>query len=349
MDSALVEIVRCPECRGAVSAFDPSGAACNLGTSADGARILTCRACRRWFPVIDAIPRLLPDLLRDVRSDDEFFARHEQTFSTLGLSQRHFGTRSVALDVYPQFQRQRLLWGRQDRWEDLYLTPIRYSAPDRKPDAPGESFFSMNLHCHYGTQPRKDQIIAAVAATGGKLALDIGCGAAGKRALLMERGNRYVGVDVMAFSGPDVQATATSLPFGDETFDFIICDSVLEHVYDPWKVSAEVFRVLKRGGKALFVVPFTYKYHGAPFDFFRYTKSGFHTLLRQYSVVEIFAFGGFFHVVGHMVEAFYPHIPLGFGRVLKAIHNCIFYFLNKLDRFDRYRIFTRGYYGLVEK
>ena len=58
--------------------------------------------------------------------------------------------------------------------------------------------------------------------------------------------------------------------------------------HDPWKVSAEVYRVLKPGGKGLFVVPFIYKYHGAPFDFFRYTKSGFHTLLRQYAVVEIF-------------------------------------------------------------
>ncbi|TMB03221.1 MAG: hypothetical protein E6J57_03745 [Deltaproteobacteria bacterium] len=92
-----------------------------------------------------------------------------------------------------------------------------------------------------------------------------------------------------------------------------------------------------------------YKSHGAPFDFFRYTKSGLHTLLREYSVVKIFSFGGFFHVVGYMGEAFYPHVPLGFGRVLKAIHNCIFYLLNKLDRFDRYRIFSRGYYALVEK
>ena len=54
-------------------------------------------------------------------------------------------------------------------------------------------------------------------------------------------------------------------------------------------------------------------------------------------------------VVGHVAEAFYPHVPLGVGRVLKAMHNCLFYLLNKLDRFDRYRIFSRGYYALVEK
>ena len=53
--------------------------------------------------------------------------------------------------------------------------------------------------------------------------------------------------------------------------------------------------------------------------------------------------------MGHVAEAFYPHVPLGVGRVLKAMHNCLFYLLNKLDRFDRYRIFSRGYYALVEK
>ena len=349
VDRALLEIIRCPECRGTLSAFDSGGRGCQASASSNGARVLRCEACSRWFPIVDEIPRLLPDVLRDVRSDEDFFASNQGAFSQLPVPRSHFGSRTATPDVHRQFQKQRLLWGTQERWEDLYLAPVRYAAPDRAPNPQAKTFFSMNLHCHYGTQPRKDEIIAQTAASGGKLTLDIGCAAAGKRALLRENGNRYVGLDVQAFSGPDIQATAASLPFGDATFDFVICDSVLEHVHDPWKVSAEIFRILKPGAKGLFVVPFIYKSHGAPFDFFRYTKSGLHTLLRQYSVVKIFSFGGFFHVVGHMAEAFYPHVPLGFGRVLKAIHNCIFYLLNKLDRFDRYRIFSRGYYALVEK
>ncbi|MFN8545589.1 MAG: class I SAM-dependent methyltransferase [Candidatus Binatia bacterium] len=303
--------------------------------------------------MVDGIPRLLPDSLRDTRSDDEFFAANREAFSRLGISQSHFGSRTATLDLYRQFQRQRLLWGVQDRWEDLYQAPVEYSSPKRKrrwKDTKGAlRFFSMNLHCEYGTQPRKDQIIAQVGAGGGKLTLDVGCGGAGNRALLETNGNRYVGLDVQAFNGPDVQASAAALPFGDGTFDFIICDSVLEHVPDPWRVTAELFRVLKPGGKGMFVVPFIYKNHGAPFDFFRYTKSGLHTLLRNYAVVKIYSFGGFFHVVGHMMEAFYSHIPFGVGRLMKAIHNCVFFALNKLDRFDRYRIFCRGYYAEVDK
>src|SRR5437016_267080 len=291
VDRALLEIIRCPECRGTLSAFDSGGRGCQASASSNGARVLRCDACRRWFPIVDEIPRLLPDVLRDVRSDEDFFASNQGAFSQLPVPRSHFGNRTATPDVHRQFQKQRLLWGTQERWEDLYLAPVRYAAPDRAPNPHAKTFFSMNLHCHYGTQPRKDEIIVQTAASGGKLTLDIGCAAAGKRALLRENGNRYVGLDVQAFSGPDIQATAASLPFGDATFDFVICDSVLEHVHDPWKVSAEIFRILKPGGKGLFVVPFIYKSHGAPFDFFRYTKSGLHTLLREYSVVKIFSFG----------------------------------------------------------
>jgi len=337
-------------CRARLAAVDAAGDEC---PSLDGARVLTCDGCGRWFPVIDAIPRLLPDVLRDTAQDDAFFADNQPTFARLRISRSHFGTRTASHNLYLQFQRQRLHWGLQDRWEELYLWPVPYSKPDwkrqKRPSPHWWGFFSMNIHCDYGNQPRKDHIIREVAARGGNLTLDVGCGAAANRALLQANGNRYLGLDMVGYSGPDVQATATSLPFDDATFDFVICDSILEHVYDPWKVCAEIFRVLKPGGAGLFIVPFTFKSHAAPFDFYRYTKSGLHTLLRDYAVVKMWAFGGFFHVVGHMVESFYGHLPLGIGRVLKAIHNCVFYVLNKLDRFDKYRIFCRGYYAVVEK
>lgn len=353
MELALLDILRCPSCRTRLSAFDESGGACTAGPSSDGARIVRCDACARWYPVIDGIPRVLPDALRDTAQDDEFFAANQPLFSRLGVSRSHFGTKAAGVNLYRQFQKQRVLWGKQDRWEDLYLAPVQYSKPDwkrkRRPSSRWWGFFSMNIHCDYGDQPRKDEIVRAAAAGGGKVTLDIGCGAAANRAVLQEKGNRYVGLDLVAYSGPDIQATAAQLPFEDGAFDFIVCDSVLEHVYDPWTVCGEIFRVLKPGGEALFIVPFTYKSHAAPFDFYRYTKSGLHTLLRNYRTVTMYSFGGFFHVVGHMAEAFYPHIPLGLGRVMKALHNCVFFVLNKLDRFDRHRIFCRGYYAVVEK
>ena len=32
--------------------------------------ILTCPKCHRWYPIIDSIPRIMPDALRELREDD---------------------------------------------------------------------------------------------------------------------------------------------------------------------------------------------------------------------------------------------------------------------------------------
>jgi len=46
-----------------------------------------------------------------------------------------------------------------------------------------------------------------------------------------------------------------SLPFGDKSFDKIICLQVLEHVYNDKQLLAELFRVLKSGGELFVTTP----------------------------------------------------------------------------------------------
>lgn len=47
----------------------------------------------------------------------------------------------------------------------------------------------------------------------------------------------------------------TAISFADATFDYVICNHVLEHVQDEHKALSELKRVLKPGGKALLTVP----------------------------------------------------------------------------------------------
>jgi len=39
--------------------------------------ILVCENCSRWYPIIDEIPRMLPDELRDLKEDREFLERYK--------------------------------------------------------------------------------------------------------------------------------------------------------------------------------------------------------------------------------------------------------------------------------
>ncbi len=52
-----------------------------------------------------------------------------------------------------------------------------------------------------------------------------------------------------------VKADICDLPFADNSFDWILCNHVLEHIPNDTKAMQELFRVLKPAGKALLQVP----------------------------------------------------------------------------------------------
>lgn len=53
----------------------------------------------------------------------------------------------------------------------------------------------------------------------------------------------------------DVKANICALPFKEQTFDFILCNHVLEHIPEDRKAMQEIYRVLKKGGTAILQVP----------------------------------------------------------------------------------------------
>lgn len=52
-----------------------------------------------------------------------------------------------------------------------------------------------------------------------------------------------------------VKADARDLPFIAESFDFVVCSEVLEHIKEDGEVIMEIYRVLKKEGKVIFTVP----------------------------------------------------------------------------------------------
>lgn len=53
----------------------------------------------------------------------------------------------------------------------------------------------------------------------------------------------------------DVKADICDLPFENESFDFILCNHVLEHIPDDKKAMQELYRILRPGGTAILQIP----------------------------------------------------------------------------------------------
>ena len=92
--------------------------------------------------------------------------------------------------------------------------------------------------------------------------IDVGCGKGRLAEHLLARGAFVFGVDpsseMLAPAGRIrglalALASATALPSRDGSFDFAVCAEVLQHIPHPERAVREVARVLRKGGKALFI------------------------------------------------------------------------------------------------
>jgi SAM-dependent methyltransferase len=96
------------------------------------------------------------------------------------------------------------------------------------------------------------------------------------RTLLAGRGP-YLGTDLAPGDGVDVVADLTAdfealpEPLRLVKFRTIICLSVMEHVRDVYKFAANLRRLLADDGVALVSVPWVWRFHGYPSDYWRFS------------------------------------------------------------------------------
>ena len=70
-------------------------------------------------------------------------------------------------------------------------------------------------------------------------------------------------------------------------FDNVLLFNVVEHLNDHNKTFSEIFRILKKNGLLIGSTPFLYQVHGAPNDYFRFTKNFFEEKLKKNKFKEI--------------------------------------------------------------
>jgi SAM-dependent methyltransferase len=136
--------------------------------------------------------------------------------------------------------------------------------------------------------------------------LDAGCGTMPFRRDLEAVVGEYHSLDVER-RAPDVQFVADLRDMGmidDASYDTVLSSEVLEHIPEPERAIAEVFRILRPGGKFLLTVPFLVRLHEEPADYYRYTQHGLRFLLERagFDVVDIAPTGSVMSFLGHQIS-----------------------------------------------
>lgn len=100
--------------------------------------------------------------------------------------------------------------------------------------------------------------------------------------------DKYIGADISEGENVDVIIDITDdyqkikSILGFDTFQTIICCSVLEHVQDIYKAAINISKLTAEGGILFISVPFSWEYHGYPSDYWRFTPKAIEFLFKDF-------------------------------------------------------------------
>lgn len=200
--------------------------------------------------------------------------------------------------------------------------------------------------------------------------IDLGCGEMPYREKLQAQGEKYFSLDYPGATNYfdeklnriDVFGDAQKTPFTHESFNTVFSSEVLEHVPDPRAMIEECYRILTPEGALLLTVPYCYKIHLEPHDYFRFTKHGLHHLVTTagFTDVDIRPIGGNLAAIGqslsnYLHEAFIAdpvtHQPRSLFHLALVLPFCallqsLFLLLDKVSTLDS---LTLGYLVCAKK
>ena len=145
-------------------------------------------------------------------------------------------------------------------------------------------------------------------------------------------------IDLFPGPGVDIVADAHDLHMiPDGTADMVMSANTLEHVKFPQQVVAEMYRILKPGGRIYISVPFVFPYHADPDDFYRFTPQGLRLLCKDFEEIEIGFKRGpastFHHLFVHFLGILFSFNNSKIYTGVTYISKWLFFWIKYLDYF----------------
>ena len=155
----------------------------------------------------------------------------------------------------------------------------------------------------------------------------------------------------------DIRSEIYEIPLPNESVDVILCTQVMEHLKYPIKALAEMYRLLKPGGRLCITVPFAADEHMIPYDYFRYTRFAWDFMLQDQGFLppEVSPQGGRFIYMGKNIKDLFPLLTpkLWLARTIWLVQAPIvvpvLFVLYFLDKIDKNKYLTHNYDVIAQK
>ena len=161
---------------------------------------------------------------------------------------------------------------------------------------------------------------------------------------LLPPGSHCIGLDIDDHYGTADVVSDEFLPFGDESFDLVLCTEAFHYAPEPGRAVAEIRRVLRPGGSAVISVPFAWEYDRTILEH-RYTGPELTALFDGWCDVKVVENGGrvvtWATLTGSLLNAAEERLPKGLGirGLLHPAWAAAYMVINGLglllDRFER--------------
>ena len=141
------------------------------------------------------------------------------------------------------------------------------------------------------------------------------------------------------------------LKISKNKYNNILIFNVLEHLPKYNLAFSETYRILKKGGYLIGSVPFIYQVHGAPNDYFRFTKQFLNYYLNFYKFknIEVIPLGfGPFIASYSLIFPYIKFIPF-FSQIILLIAYILDSFIQIFVKTKLNEIFPIGYFFIAKK